>query len=92
MESNSESCFDRMDCAPLRVPDQSSRRRRNTRDVGPVSTELTIQREQCYRGLARCKVLEGSILAEGTVEYNTVSGSIITNRRISNRALFESIS
>jgi len=37
--------------------------------IQPTSVERKLNRKECYRGLARCKVLEGSILADGAYKF-----------------------
>ena len=61
--------FKRMDCVPvLHGPSKLHR------DYSqPTSVERKLNREECYRGLARCKVLEGSILADRAYKFQKVS-------------------
>ena len=69
VDQSETAVFKRMDCVPvLHGPSKLHR------DYSqPTSVERKLNREECYRGLARCKVLEGSILADRAYKFQKVS-------------------
>ena len=71
VDQSETAVFTKMDCAPvLHGPSKLHR------DYSqPTSVERKLNREECYRGLARCKVLEGSILADRAYKFQKVGCS-----------------
>ena len=60
--------FKRMDCVPvLHGPSKL-----HSEYIQPSSVERKLNRTECYRGLARCKVLEGSVLADRAYKFQEV--------------------
>ena len=63
--------FKRMDCVPvLHGPSKL-----HSDYVQASSTQRKLNREECYRGLAWCKVVQGSILADRAYKFQEVCSS-----------------
>ena len=68
VDQSETDVFERMDCVPV-LHGPSKLHRDYTQ---PSSVERKLNGEECYRGLARCKVLEGSILADRAYKFRKV--------------------